>query len=547
MKKKYVFLAIAMLFCDLFLGQDLIITGVFDGSRDRGNPKGVELYALNTITNLGLYGLGSANNGEGTDGMEFQFPDGVSVPQGTFIYVASESEEFTAFFGFEPDYVDGALIINGNDAVELFMNTTVVDVFGNISENGVDTPWEYTDGWAYRKNNTVASGNFTHTNWRYSGINAFDDFTTNQQANIPFPNQSFLTNAPLCALTLGNVATTCNLNAENNFYTATIPFSGGNTQEYTLTTSKGELKGDTPNSIESGTILIDNIQQDDDIIFTITDSNGICNLSINIISPDCTITNRCPLQNAIVISEIMQNPDAVKDDEGEYFEVYNSTDIPVDLKGWTIRTNTAEDVIENSLIVPARGYAVLGKNADSTTNGGVVVDYQYSASLFLNNSSGSISITCSNDVFDTVIWNNDANFPSFKGKSMELAVEKHTALDNDLAENWLEASFKIDVTNAVSDFGSPGRRNDFTLTIKDNLDIPFSVYPNPVTNKKFSVVTSLNTLKKLVLFNVLGEKVYAEDFFDANKTISIPHVKTGIYLLKVIENRQVITRKIIVK
>lgn len=49
--------------------QDLVITGVF--SADAGSPNGVELLVINNITDLSIYGLGSANDGGGTDGQEF--------------------------------------------------------------------------------------------------------------------------------------------------------------------------------------------------------------------------------------------------------------------------------------------------------------------------------------------------------------------------------------------------------------------------------------------------------------------------------------------
>ena len=51
----------------------LIITGVFD-AKNGSSPKGVEMYVKNDIDDLSLYGVGSANNGGGTDGQEFTFP-----------------------------------------------------------------------------------------------------------------------------------------------------------------------------------------------------------------------------------------------------------------------------------------------------------------------------------------------------------------------------------------------------------------------------------------------------------------------------------------
>ena len=169
----------------------LVITGVIDGPLTGGVPKAIELIALDDIADLSLYGLGSANNGGGSDGEEFTFPaDAVSA--GTFIYVASEDVGFTDFFGFAPDYTSGAMSINGDDAVELFYMGGVSDVFGDINQDGSGTDWEYLDGWAYRVGYTGPDGEtFVLGNWTFSGINALDGETTNATAAVPFPLGSY--------------------------------------------------------------------------------------------------------------------------------------------------------------------------------------------------------------------------------------------------------------------------------------------------------------------------------------------------------------------
>ncbi|MGH8952744.1 MAG: ExeM/NucH family extracellular endonuclease, partial [Acidimicrobiia bacterium] len=172
---------------------DLVITGVVDGPLEGGLPKAVELYVVNDIPDLGAYGVGAANNGGGTDGEEFGFPDGVAATAGEFIYLATEADGFESFFGFAPDFVHGgAASINGDDAIELFLNGAVVDVFGDIAMSGTGQPWEYTDGWAYRVNGTGQDGTiFTLANWGFSGPNALDGVATNAAAANPFPLGSY--------------------------------------------------------------------------------------------------------------------------------------------------------------------------------------------------------------------------------------------------------------------------------------------------------------------------------------------------------------------
>ncbi|MBD3368396.1 MAG: endonuclease I, partial [Candidatus Eisenbacteria bacterium] len=157
--KQLLIIALALsLFATGAGASDLVITGVIDGPLTGGLPKAIEVKACADIADLSIYGLGSANNGGGTDGEEFTFPADSAV-EGQFIYVSNEDVQFQAFFGFAPDYIDYASTsINGDDAVELFMNGGVVDVFGEIDVDGTGEPWEHLDGWAYRVDQTGPDG-----------------------------------------------------------------------------------------------------------------------------------------------------------------------------------------------------------------------------------------------------------------------------------------------------------------------------------------------------------------------------------------------------
>lgn len=164
----------------------LIITGVFDGPLTGGVPKGIELYVTADIADLSIYGVGSANNGGGTDGQEFTFP-AVAATAGTYIYIASEAPQFTAFFGFAPDYTTSAVNVNGDDAIELFENGTVIDTYGDPGNDGTGEIWDYMDGWATRVPGTTASATFNPADWSYSGSNALDGATSNATAQTPIP------------------------------------------------------------------------------------------------------------------------------------------------------------------------------------------------------------------------------------------------------------------------------------------------------------------------------------------------------------------------
>ncbi|RLJ60170.1 putative extracellular nuclease [Litoreibacter meonggei] len=173
----------------------LIITGVLDGPLSGGLPKAVELFVTTDISDLSIYGVGSANNGDGSDGEEFTFPS-VAAAAGTYIYISSETPGFTEFMGFAPDYTDSALSVNGDDAIELFQNGTVIDLFGDINVDGTGQAWEYLDGWTARNPGSTASASFDISQWSFSGPNAFDGQATNASASTPFPTASFETTPP---------------------------------------------------------------------------------------------------------------------------------------------------------------------------------------------------------------------------------------------------------------------------------------------------------------------------------------------------------------
>ncbi|MEM9247678.1 MAG: ExeM/NucH family extracellular endonuclease [Pseudomonadota bacterium] len=164
----------------------LLITGVIDGPLPQGLPKAIELTALDDIADLSLYGIGTANNGGGSDGQEFTFPE-VALAKGETIYVASQAAGFNSFFGFDPDYISTVASFNGDDSIELFKDGAVVDLYGDVNSASTTDPWNYMDGWAYRNDGAAPSPTFDINDWTVSGRNALDGETSNATAATPFP------------------------------------------------------------------------------------------------------------------------------------------------------------------------------------------------------------------------------------------------------------------------------------------------------------------------------------------------------------------------
>ena len=151
---------------------DLVITGVVDGPRTGGLPKAIELYALNDIADLSIFNIETPNNGGVASGSEFALSG--SASKGDYIWVSSDTPGFQAYFGWAPTLVNAVANINGDDNVILYKNGSVHDQFGVSGEDGTGKPWEYLDGFAYRKDFTGPDVSFAIGNWNFSGIDYLD-------------------------------------------------------------------------------------------------------------------------------------------------------------------------------------------------------------------------------------------------------------------------------------------------------------------------------------------------------------------------------------
>jgi len=149
----------------------------------------------------------------------------------------------------------------------------------------------------------------------------------------------------------------------------------------------------------------------------------------------------------------MQNPSAVGDSEGEWFEIYNNSDEEIDLDGFTIKDNDTDShlITEETLIAPY-SFAVLGRNADTTTNGGLSVDYEYSGFTLANGADEILLIDPYGNTVDSVAYDGGTNFPDPNGLSMELIYHN---LDNNDANNWVESVNML----PSGDYGTPGEGN----------------------------------------------------------------------------------------
>ena len=159
-------------------------------------------------------------------------------------------------------------------------------------------------------------------------------------------------------------------------------------------------------------------------------------------------------ENSVVITEILQNPSAVADDSGEWFEILNNSSFPVSLMGFTLKdAGTDIHTIEDNIVMSPGEFKVLGNNSNSGNNGGLTIDYQYSDISLGNGSDELIILDPDGMVIDSVGWDNGATFPDPNGGA-SMALSDPT-LDNSLGSNWQEST----TSYGDGDLGTPGIPN----------------------------------------------------------------------------------------
>ncbi|HFA50625.1 MAG TPA: T9SS type A sorting domain-containing protein [Bacteroidetes bacterium] len=515
---------------------DLIFTEIMQNPNAVSDDMGEWFEIYNTTgAAIDLHGFDIIDDNHTLAEEGFTISETLMIPAGGFFVFANNGDMATNG-GVSPDWVyDPSLTLgNGTDGITVQCGGNIIDIV--VWDNGATFPDPSGKSMNLSPASFNATANDDGINWCEAISQFATDFGTPGAANDDC-------GAP-CLLELGASAVSCDAVTDGlDTYTATLEFTGGGTETYITSASAGTLSGDDPSAMASGTITVTGVPEGTDLIIGI--NGGTCILSRTIASAIC-VPATCAAPGSVILTEIMQNPSAVPDGMGEWFELYNTTAADIDLQGWAIMDdNMAGEgfTIATSLIIPAGGYLVFANNGDAATNGGITPDYVYDPSLTLGNGTDGLSVQCGGALIDIVIWDNGATFPDPNGASMVLATDHLNAADNNLGIFWGTAT----TVYGDGDFGTPGALNDFSTPVGEIQIEGLKIYPNPTFGQRIYITTENASFKKVELYNMLGERVYSTSFEGILKEINLGGVNAGVYFLKIKEGNKMGVMNLIVQ
>lgn len=161
---------------------------------------------------------------------------------------------------------------------------------------------------------------------------------------------------------------------------------------------------------------------------------------------------RAPVLGDIVVAEVLANPEASEEGDGEWLELYVGADI--DLNGVALGTDPtgveAEPVASNECVPVAAGTRlVFAASDDPTLNGGLPqVDQPLGFSL--RNSDGQVVVSYAGEVLDVLAY---GTAPT--GAAVNLDPSYHTPEDNDDPRYLCAATTPF----GAGDLGTPGQAN----------------------------------------------------------------------------------------
>ena len=391
-----------------------------------------------------------------------------------------------------------------------------------------------------------------------------------------------------CTLSLGTVTAACDvLTLGTDTYTATIPYTGAGNAAYSIVPNAGTVGGDNPTSVAAGNILVSGIPEG--TAFNVTITGGTCNLSANIISPECKPINPLPYTEpfnyapgvALGSSQMWANQnsgDAILVAAGNlnYANFPNVSGNSITFTGagidcFTPFTATSAGTVYASFMVNITDMANVTVDLTETYFAGLTDAAKgYKARMFFKKNGTQYQLG-----LDTlnVTTNYDATLRNtgevvFIVMGYDFGTNLLSAWINPNLSTFTEttpANLTSTPAVALTDLGGFIIRQDgdaktptmimdelrVNTTVQGLLSVNapaisgLKVYPNPVKNGRLVVETATNSMKAIAIYDVIGKQVLGTVTNENN--IDVSTLQAGIYVIKITEAGKTATQKLVVE
>ncbi len=394
---------------------------------------------------------------------------------------------------------------------------------------------------------------------------------------------------PACTLVLATATGACDAVTFNiDTYTATIPFTGGGTGTYTITPTVGTVAGDNPGSVAAGNILINGIPEGTNL--TVDVVSGVCSYQSVLTAPVCKPVNTLPYNEPFSYTDgstLGSSQRWTNNNTGDdiliasgslSYNGYAATGNSVTFNGagidcFTPFTSTTSGTIFASFLVNVTDLTTMTAATPTTYFVGLTdAAKNYKGRLFITKNATQYQ-------FGLDAASTTTNWDATLRNTGEVQL---VIMNYDFATLTLKAWINPDLitfdaastpptlsqvlTTAIADLGGLYLRQDSATTtptiIFDELRIDttiggilssnqvnaiagLKVYPNPVSNGTLFIESNLNSDRNVAIFDVLGKQVL--NATTSNNAINVSQLKTGIYMVRITEEGNTVTKKLVIR
>lgn len=400
-----------------------------------------------------------------------------------------------------------------------------------------------------------------------------------------------------CALALSSETVACLASTSTlDNYTVTIPYTGGGTASYTITTS-GTISGDNPSTIATGNIIVTFTEG---TAYAVNVTGGTCNFDVTGNSPECKTNNTLPYYegfdytagNSLGAEQMWTNVnsgDLITATAGSLAytgltTVGNSVSFSADgidcfspitsINSGTVYYSFLMKIGSMTGVTDANGGYLAGFGETNTNLGATLWTKRVDDTNF-NLGIEVRTANAANTTFNTTSYQTGQTYFVVVGYTFNAA----TGAD-DVVNLWVdpvvgspEPTATITDSHAATDIPSISRfflRQDSatetptdvqidelrigtawadvvpaTASLTDNNINGLTMYPNPVSGGTLNFTSAANAAMSVQIFDLLGKEVLKSNV--VNNTVNVAKLTAGVYVVKITEEGKTATRKLVIK